>query len=249
MINSDGYGICRLCGETRKLTFEHIPPRAAFNDAQVFIQNHENLFEEGSYLYGKRRSSHRGMGRQSLCESCQTKTGGWYAKHYVEFARQAAVLIHRDFKKSPFDHCYQIQPLEVLKQALVMFASTESSRTLLDRPEYRRYLLDPYNTQFPSDFRVYLYYTLSSTHRMNGRAMVADGARVSHCAEISFHPIGLVLSFNKTPPHQAMVDITDFSSCAPMERKSVHVSPPVLEVSTVCTGTYGRGGQLEKAHH
>ena len=30
-------GKCRLCGETKKLTFEHVPPETTFNNYSVYI--------------------------------------------------------------------------------------------------------------------------------------------------------------------------------------------------------------------
>lgn len=223
----------------RPLTFEHVPPRAAFNGGTVFLQGHEQLFESASYLYGKRKQSHRGMGEYSLCMSCQTNTGGWYAKHYVPFAHQAEALLRRSLNGDAAPHVFLIRPLEVLKQILVMFASAERSQILLQRPEYRGYLLDPLSTQFPRDIRVFMYYTVSSTHRFNGWAVIADGAdRMYQCSEIAFHPIGLVLSFDSIPPHPSMVDITELSFSEPMEMKRVCLDPPILGVSSVYTGTY-----------
>ena len=29
------YGICRLCGENKELTFEHVPPETVFNKGAV----------------------------------------------------------------------------------------------------------------------------------------------------------------------------------------------------------------------
>jgi hypothetical protein len=30
------YGLCHICGVYSKLSFEHVPPRAAYNDQRVF---------------------------------------------------------------------------------------------------------------------------------------------------------------------------------------------------------------------
>lgn len=32
-------GICRICGEHKRLTFEHVPPQSAFNSNPVFFKN------------------------------------------------------------------------------------------------------------------------------------------------------------------------------------------------------------------
>lgn len=80
------FGYCRLCGEFKKLTFEHIPPEAAFNSNPIYFKDFENLFDKSSYHYGLRKRSNKGAGGYHLCEKCNNDTGGWYAKHYVELA-------------------------------------------------------------------------------------------------------------------------------------------------------------------
>ena len=36
-------GKCRLCGETKKLTFEHVPPETTFNNYSVHILSGEQV--------------------------------------------------------------------------------------------------------------------------------------------------------------------------------------------------------------
>ena len=36
-------GTCRLCGARGELTFEHVPPKAAFNDRGVLLANLHHL--------------------------------------------------------------------------------------------------------------------------------------------------------------------------------------------------------------
>ena len=33
-------GICAPCGEFKKLSFEHVPPKSAFNNKPLFVQTH-----------------------------------------------------------------------------------------------------------------------------------------------------------------------------------------------------------------
>ena len=43
-------GICHLCGENTKLSFEHVPPKAAFNSRPVVQGNLEKLINKESDL-------------------------------------------------------------------------------------------------------------------------------------------------------------------------------------------------------
>lgn len=39
------WGICRICGEYKKLSFEHVPPGATFNKHAVRLVNVDDLIE------------------------------------------------------------------------------------------------------------------------------------------------------------------------------------------------------------
>ena len=43
-------GVCRLCGEYTKLSFEHVPPKAAFNDRPVVNANIKMLIKKEADL-------------------------------------------------------------------------------------------------------------------------------------------------------------------------------------------------------
>lgn len=61
--------ICRLCGELKEMTFEHIPPRSAFNDNQKLFTSIQD------HLDGHRYKKYpRGIGKYSLCQECNNLT-------------------------------------------------------------------------------------------------------------------------------------------------------------------------------
>lgn len=55
-------GICHICLEEKKLSFEHFPPESCLNDGKVKIAN---------------KISQRGIGDYTLCDSCNNNTGRW----------------------------------------------------------------------------------------------------------------------------------------------------------------------------
>ena len=78
-------GQCCICGKESELTFEHIPPRAAFNNFNM------KLYDFWGYLLRNNTKYHpfqRGAGKYSLCASCNNRTGEWYGAAYAEFASQ-----------------------------------------------------------------------------------------------------------------------------------------------------------------
>jgi 5-methylcytosine-specific restriction endonuclease McrA len=75
---TDKQGVCCICGTDGKLSFEHVPPRSAFNDHRVFEADIEKLME-GKWAPGERPTEgnwkEKGAGRYSLCMKCNNDTG------------------------------------------------------------------------------------------------------------------------------------------------------------------------------
>ena len=69
------YGQCCICGRESELTFEHIPPRAAFNQFALKQYDFWNYLLHSNTRY---IPSQRGAGKYSLCASCNNLTGEWY---------------------------------------------------------------------------------------------------------------------------------------------------------------------------
>ena len=73
-------GICNICGANGPLSFEHTPPRSAFNDCKVLYSTADSYWNHGP---GRDkppigRQFQRGYGRTSICERCNQTTGAWY---------------------------------------------------------------------------------------------------------------------------------------------------------------------------
>lgn len=82
-------GTCRLCGEVRRLTFEHIPLRAAGNDRRARALSMERLLTaEDPFSFPKSgwRPAQRGAGAYVLCKSCNEFAGAAYGGAYSRFA-------------------------------------------------------------------------------------------------------------------------------------------------------------------
>lgn len=136
------FGICHLCGSSGKLSFEHVPPEAAFNDQRVLEADIHtliggDLIRELEKPTGK--FNERGAGKFTLCEDCNTSTGGWYARSYIEFARQVFPLCHKVSPGTTVTIQCSIRPLDVLKQILVMFCSASSPSFAQKHPRLVRY--------------------------------------------------------------------------------------------------------------
>lgn len=119
-------GVCHLCGRGRSLTKEHVPPRAAFNDATVRrrIVDRTNTRARGKVSW-REFDETRGSFARTLCEKCNNWTGSVYAPEYIEFAKMFAphanvanVVSGIGGSTPPF------RPLRIVKQVLTMICAT-----------------------------------------------------------------------------------------------------------------------------
>ena len=71
-------GICHLCGTFGQLSFEHVPPRRAFNELKIKSFKFWDI-----YCSKKGRDQQKGAGDYTLCNSCNNNTGSCYAESYT----------------------------------------------------------------------------------------------------------------------------------------------------------------------
>lgn len=126
-------GNCAICGCYRELTFEHIPPRAAFNnkptkaylmdDILKNIKETKTIPRKLDGIHYKDRQ--KGYGDYLLCAKCNNMTGHLYAPAYINFNNSILKLIadrYDDYMSATgLVLSGKIQPLNFTKQVLSMF--------------------------------------------------------------------------------------------------------------------------------
>lgn len=220
---SKHYGKCALCGKECELTFEHIPPRAAFNSAPAKPVTGEELLNNDRMPWNTTglhySNQQQGMGRYSLCRMCNNNTGSWYGEDY----RIVAKTIHSVLSK-PIEPKYQglvihkIHPLRFIKQVLSMFCSInnfEDERINI----IRGFVTDKVAVGLDkSKYKVCMYLTRSQLMKYAPLSVVVRGGKgtceAMVLSEITAYPIGFILYFNPTDTfHYDGLDITHFSDC------------------------------------
>lgn len=210
-------GECWICGVVGKLTFEHVPPRAAFNDRGVFHAKLDEIFG-GDWTPGtpipRGKQQRRGAGRHTLCAKCNSDTGSWYGSAYVDFARQAMTLLQRSKGKMTLAYPYGIFPLRVLKQIIVMFFSACGPEFRRAHPELVKFVLNREQRLLPRDVHIfaYLHDPINSTStRQAGLTGYMSLGGASHVfSEIAFPPLGLILDFKAEPIRKELCDLSQF---------------------------------------
>lgn len=237
MVSTKKYGKCAICSKEGKLSFEHIPPKSAFNKYPVSIKNHEHLNDSNSKLFGKASKSPRGFGRHTLCVLCNNNTGSWYGKDYTNFAYQSLEFL----KNSTGDYLegvYEIKPLRVIKQILSMFMSADKTGHLRSNDQLVNFILNKNKRGLPKEYKIFLYSTHSNNYRMMGYQIVSVGGVINKWSEINFPPFGFLLCENSGPAHQDMVDITDFSKYKLDQEKKIIIETVILKIKDAWIGMY-----------
>lgn len=157
-------GVCRICGQYGPLSFEHVPPREAFNKISVIEYTLESWATKRR-VKGKPRQG--GIGQYSICETCNNNTGSWYGGEYVKWSR-----IGHDILDLASQHTSRVSsvaetpvtlknvyPLRFLKQVAACFFSVINSSEAefaKHNPALVRFVLDKSETNLSGDYQFYL---------------------------------------------------------------------------------------------
>jgi hypothetical protein len=128
MMTNDRFGVCRICGKTKKLTKEHVPPRSAFNDGEYLQYYMDNTIPDDERVQWKvREVTGGGIYLFTLCEQCNNKTGQVYGGSYLDFVKACAGAASPDNVNTGVKvDVANFFPARVVKQAVSMILSTSN---------------------------------------------------------------------------------------------------------------------------
>lgn len=244
---SQVFGICRVCGEHRHLTREHIPPRSAFNDATVRIIRGDDILKEPWGEFEVYEVSQAGFWVPALCERCNNDTGAWYGAEYARWAHSGLVHAVATNGQPTLFYGHRIMPLRVVKQVLSMFLSISPPGFGDAFPELRRFVLQRRLRGLPPEIGLYAYYNLGPNHRACGPSAFGDfgkgSVRVS--ADLSTFPIGYVMTIDSAPPDRRLQDIKHFAKYSYDEFAEVCLRLRLLPINTPFPGDFRTEGEVE----
>ena len=211
------FGTCRLCGEKTLLSFEHVPPRVAFNKQTKYKSvDFKEFIKEDNPLENppKGKEKQGGIGYNSFCKSCNSFLGSKYVPLYQRwFKAGMEILENVEFKK----HSYRINdinPDKILKQIVSMFLAINDEWYLKAYPELSKFVKDVESKDLPEKFRIYCY--LSRAENIRYMNHVVKGSFRSgdpiNCSEISFPPYGYVLTIDNNMDIPYLTNITSFKN-------------------------------------
>ena len=192
---------CHICGTKTKLTFEHVPPRAAFNDLPLVACQFEKMVHDDSlelHDNPKGKIFQKGAGAYTLCSKCNNDTGAWYGRWFVDWAYQGLQLSENATLAPSLYYIFRIFPLRVLKQIVCMFFSANGSRFQRVNSELVRFVLNKHENGLNQNIKIYTFFNISPRSRQTGifSQFNMNTDEIITCSEIAFPPFGYVMGIN-----------------------------------------------------
>lgn len=91
-------GICSICGQFKKLTFEHFPPKSSGNNSSLKVHyllegDYETLLSRSDISKNNYVQYQRGVGKHCLCQECNSYLGSAFVNVYINFAEVVKLIV------------------------------------------------------------------------------------------------------------------------------------------------------------
>jgi hypothetical protein len=218
-----GAGRCRLCGQTRPLTREHIPPKGAGNietaPTHTLVQWLERR-DLDPIPGGKIEQG--GIWGYTLCAQCNSFTGKEYGREYQGWAIRAVLMLRQDDNLHPSvlnerpeptvvtgtfggERDGGVSPGAMARQVLSCMCSLSSGWDLAgSTPAIRRIVLQGSREPLPTGMSLWMELFAGPMSRMVGPQVVSDApGQWSWVMEFAHPPFAflLVLASNHDPAY------------------------------------------------
>ena len=236
-------GRCHICGSIGNLSFEHVPPQAAFNKQPVRLSKSEALLQKlntGDFENLQTIIQQKGLGRYTLCNKCNNNTGAWYVRDYVDWVYQAAIILLHTSGKPTLFYQFRIFPLRVIKQIICMFFSANGPNFRDEHPGLVKFVLDKNENNLDPQIRIGCYYNPSQVSRQTGIAGVwRNFSRKIHViSEISHFPFGYIMFIDTEMHSYGVQDISFFTRFRWNDWKELSLRIPGYDIYTWYPGDF-----------
>ena len=236
-------GECRLCGIVKTLTFEHVPPEAAFNNYPRFHPNTREMID-ARYRGGPAPSTveePRGSGAYTLCGDCNNRRGARYAREFVDWAVFWQGALDSEPSADVITAASRCRRSRIIKQLALMGLCSSPPKTGSINDGVRRFVYTAPATGLPSDIRVFVALTRDKDARQAGGVgkLNTETGVASIFSEVAFAPFVSVMTLGGTPaPDQRLVDVTFFARATYNEQGTTSLTLPVLRLRDIYPGNY-----------
>lgn len=223
-------GKCCLCGEIRELSFEHIPPRSAYNRDGTFevIDFMEWIQEKETFK--KRRKVRGGLGLFTLCRKCNS-LGGRYVREYKEWVDKGIEILKENKGHEWSGILKDVYPIRFLKEVITMFCSLNEPQFAEKYPDIKDFVISKNGNKLPPNVTIYMYLNTSKLITRTGITGLIEFRAPSNIfivSELNFPPFGFAMYIG-TAKYERLTDITWFDGYGYDEKVELFLRLPILE--------------------
>lgn len=237
------FGICKVCGNYKILTEEHIPPKSAFNNGRYKLYSGDEILKTlndskrlpWNFDGLKYKIKQGGFRLKTLCSKCNSYFGTNYVNEYQNVVKSFAFFLSEiNIDKTECIHATtdKFKPLPFIKEIIAMFASLTNIATY---PEIKNFLLDKHCNKFKKDkFRIYMSISKGNIQRTSNWSILFSTKGRFIVSEIVTFPFIFVLLGNadEQPPENTKhfgTDITSFVDFKYNDETTLEISLPIHE--------------------
>lgn len=241
------------------MTFEHVPPRAAFNSRRVHIGGLDHWLTRGAEGPGLRTTIQQGgAGFSRLCATCNSQTGSWYASELVEWVRAAVAAISQLPPVSEIDRAREphvtglriegVRPLAFVKQIITMVLTLNDVAFAERHAELREFVRNRDRVGVPNGVQLYLSLFLGPNSRLSGVQTRGDleSGEIHTMSEIAHPPFAYIASFEEPSPLLEVGNITGFGDVTYTTRATADVDVIVGFGHTIYPADFRTVSELER---
>lgn len=222
------FGHCRLCGQFKKLTFEHLPPRSAGNSTKRrFVSAFDILEAEDIGTFPSRGAviQQRGSGFHVLCGDCNALLSnlGYVEEYRCLVGATAKALV--DFvgdlpEESSFPDKVRLQvqdlrPGRIVRQALAMLMCASASPHFAGLfPQLRDCVLLGTPSALPMGMSLHVAIVAGPRGRLAPPIAVVDfeAGEWAVLMEATFAPLSWILRLSNSPPDLLATNVSEWTT-------------------------------------
>jgi len=251
------YGQCHICGKYGPLTYEHVPPRAAFNSNKAFMYFGKDIIGSDNFPWDfsekKGKQHQKGLGFYTLCGQCNNDTGSWYGNAFVDFTYKGyrATFNQKNNANSWTTITLpDIYPLRIIKEIVAMFFSVNNPNLSTIHQDLQALVLSKGKKGISKEkYGFYIYVLTGSIYRYIGIAGILSITGTTRVlSEFSAPPFGYV--FEVDPKNKRdYCDLTFFANDFNYnERRTINLQIPILECNTYFPADYRTKQQVMETY-
>ena len=256
-------GRCRICGQLRQLTKEHVPPASAFNKQTARMHTAEEWFargDDGELPGGELQQG--GIWGYTLCAECNNLTGARYGEEYKLWAVSIInAIADANVNVRELEELTEIpdgplslsgdpgpRPGAFLRQALAIMCTLSADFDLAERyPGIRRLILEGSVGALPDGMSLGLTGYIGGNARIVGPQFVVHPMEDAwYCLlELAVPPLALLMVLGGNRPYPHVFDLSPYALVGPNERREVSARLAVAIGHTMYPGDYRTKAMVE----